>query len=29
MNNDIALVVSSCAKYEDAWYPYFELLKKY
>ena len=29
MNNSITLVVSSCDKYEDAWYPYFELLKKY
>lgn len=27
--SDITLVVSSCDKYEDAWYPYFELLKKY
>ena len=27
--NDIALVVSSCDKYADAWYPYFELIKKY
>lgn len=26
---DVSLVVSSCDKYEDAWYPYFELLKKY
>lgn len=26
---DISLVVSSCDKYSDAWYPYFELLKKY
>ncbi|MBE6795492.1 MAG: hypothetical protein E7533_02780 [Ruminococcaceae bacterium] len=26
---DVALVVSSCDKYEDAWYPYFELVKKY
>lgn len=26
---DISLVVSSCDKYEDAWYPYFELIKKY
>lgn len=29
MNADITLVVSSCDKYADAWYPYFELLKKY
>lgn len=29
MFSDIALVVSSCDKYEDAWHPYFELLKKY
>lgn len=27
--NNVALVVSSCDKYEDAWYPYFELIKKY
>lgn len=27
--DDITLVVSSCDKYEDAWYPYFELVKKY
>ena len=27
--NNITLVVSSCDKYEDAWYPYFELVKKY
>ena len=27
--NNVTLVVSSCDKYEDAWYPYFELLKKY
>lgn len=26
---DTTLVVSSCDKYEDAWYPYFELIKKY
>lgn len=26
---DITLVVSSCDKYEDAWHPYFELLKKF
>lgn len=26
---DISLVVSSCDKYEDAWYPYFELIKKF
>lgn len=26
---DCTLVVSSCDKYEDAWYPFFELLKKY
>jgi hypothetical protein len=24
-----SLVVSSCDKYETAWYPYFELIKKY
>ena len=29
MNDNITLVVSSCDKYEDAWYPYFELIKKY
>lgn len=29
MNTDVTLVVSSCDKYEDAWYPYFELIKKY
>ena len=32
MNNikyNTTLVVSSCDKYEDAWYPYFELVKKY
>lgn len=29
IRNDIALVVSSCDKYEDAWHPYFELIKKY
>lgn len=27
--NDISLVISTCDKYEDAWYPYFELIKKY
>lgn len=27
--NDVTLVVSSCDKYEDAWYPYFELVKKF
>ena len=27
--DDISLVVSSCDIYEDAWYPYFELIKKY
>ena len=26
---DVVLVVSSCDKYEDAWYPYFELVKKF
>ena len=26
---NVSLVVSSSDKYEDAWYPYFELLKKY
>jgi hypothetical protein len=26
---DCSLVVSSCDKYETAWYPYFELIKKY
>lgn len=29
IKNDVVLVVSSCDKYEDAWYPYFELIKKY
>lgn len=29
IKNDVALVVSSCDKYEDAWHPYFELIKKY
>lgn len=29
MNDSITLLVSSCDKYEDAWYPYFELIKKY
>lgn len=29
MERDITLVVSSCDKYEDTWYPYFELIKKY
>lgn len=27
--NSVSLVVSSCDKYEDAWRPYFELIKKY
>lgn len=27
--DEISLVVSSCDKYEDAWYSYFELIKKY
>lgn len=29
VRNDVSLVVSSCDKYEDAWKPYFELIKKY
>lgn len=29
IKHNTALVVSSCDKYEDAWYPYFELIKKY
>ncbi len=29
MSENITLLVSSCDKYEDAWYPYFELIKKY
>lgn len=29
MNENVTLVVSSCDKYSDAWYPHFELLKKY
>lgn len=29
MNDNVTLLVSSCDKYEDAWYPYFELVKKY
>jgi hypothetical protein len=29
MRQDVTLVVSSCDIYEDAWYPYFELIKKY
>ena len=29
MCENVTLVVSSCDKYEDAWYPYFELLQKY
>ena len=29
MYDNVAFVVSSCDKYEDAWYPYFELVKKY
>jgi len=27
--DNCSLVVSSCDKYETAWYPYFELIKKY
>lgn len=27
--NSVSIIVSSCDKYSDAWYPYFELLKKY
>lgn len=26
---DCTLLISSCDKYEDLWYPFFELLKKY
>lgn len=26
---DVALLVMSCDKYSSAWYPYFELIKKY
>ena len=29
IKNNVTLVVSSCDKYQDAWYPYFELIKKY
>ena len=29
INDNITLLVSSCDKYEDAWHPYFELIKKY
>lgn len=29
MNDNVTLLVSSCDKYEDSWYPYFELVKKY
>lgn len=29
MNNICTVVVNSCDKYEDAWYPFFELSKKY
>lgn len=29
LTKDCSLVVSSCDKYETAWYPYFELIKKY
>lgn len=27
--NDLTLVVSSCDKYSDSWYPYFSLIKKF
>ncbi len=29
IKNNTTLVVSSCDKYADAWYPYFALIKKY
>ena len=29
IKNNVTLVVSSCDKYEDAWYQYFSLIKKY
>ncbi len=29
MNENITLLVSSSDKYEDAWYPYFELIKRF
>lgn len=27
--NDLSLIVSSCDKYSSAWYPYFELIKRF
>lgn len=29
MNADCCVLLNSCDKYEDAWYPFFSLLKKY
>lgn len=29
MNNKCTVLINSCDKYEDAWYPFFELIKKY
>ena len=29
VNNICSVLINSCDKYEDAWYPFFELVKKY
>lgn len=29
MNNSVTILVNSCDSYEDCWYPFFKLLKKY
>ena len=26
---DVSILINTCDKYEDAWYPFFELMKKY
>lgn len=28
MNDDVTILVNSCDRYKDTWYPYFYLLRK-